>query len=135
MLIEIWERLRGYDKWIQTEAKVESSNVRETLDAESGGIAYSCEDVLIWADQQGGNQRAYFAVSDDSSLYQLISGDLFSIRYNPADPDQYYLRELLRARVRRTTTQIVVTLGFVGFCILGIWMGARQPLHSDLARS
>jgi hypothetical protein len=25
MLIEIWERLRGYDKWIQTEATVQSS--------------------------------------------------------------------------------------------------------------
>jgi hypothetical protein len=29
MLIEIWERLRGYDKWVQTEAKIESSNLEE----------------------------------------------------------------------------------------------------------
>ena len=129
MLIEIWERLRGYDKWIETEAKVESSKVRETPDAESGGIAYNCEDVLVWTDRQGENQRAYFAVPDGSPLYQLIGGETIKIRYNPAEPDQYYLRELLQARVRRSATRVIVTLVFISFCILGIWMGARQPSH------
>jgi len=129
MLIELWERLRGYNKWIETEAKVESSKVRETLDAESGGILYSCEDVLVWADQQGENQRAYFAVRDVSPLYQLIGGEAISIRYNPAEPDQYYLRELLQARVRRTVIQVAIAIGFVGFCILAIWVNARQPSH------
>jgi hypothetical protein len=129
MLIEIWERLRGYDKWIETEARVESSKVIETPDAESGGIAYSCEDVLVWADRQGENQRAYFAVPDGSPLYQFIGGETIKIRYNPAEPDEYYLRELLKIRVRRTATGVIVTLVFIGICISAIWMGARQPSH------
>ena len=29
MLIEIWERPHGYDKWVQTEAKIESSDVEK----------------------------------------------------------------------------------------------------------
>jgi len=29
MLIEIWEHLRGYDKWIQTEATIQSSDLAE----------------------------------------------------------------------------------------------------------
>jgi hypothetical protein len=31
MLIEIWERLRGYDKWIKTEATVQSSELVDRL--------------------------------------------------------------------------------------------------------
>jgi hypothetical protein len=47
MLIEIWERLRGYDKWVQTEAKVESSQVEETVHSTRYGIVYSYASGLI----------------------------------------------------------------------------------------
>jgi len=128
MLIEIWERLRGYDKWIQTEATVESSKVEETLDSESGGIAYSSGDVLVWMDQQGEHQRAYFTVPDDSPLYQLVEGATITIRFNPADPDQYYLRELLQSRIHTAVGRAIVILLFVGFFVV-CWLGVRRESH------
>jgi hypothetical protein len=42
MLIEIWERLRGYDKWIETEAKIESSKVEEEIIRNSHGAVRYC---------------------------------------------------------------------------------------------
>jgi hypothetical protein len=38
MLIELWEHLRGYDKWIQTEATIQSTDLAEV---ELGDIRYS----------------------------------------------------------------------------------------------
>jgi hypothetical protein len=126
MLIEIWERLRGYDKWIPTEAKVESSKVKETLDPESGYIAYSSGDLLVWTDQQGEHQRAYFTVPDDSPLYQLVEGATVTIRYNPADPYQYYLRELLQTRIHMAVSRAIVIFLIVGLFIVVSWLGVRR---------
>jgi hypothetical protein len=83
-LIEIWERLRGYDKWIEAQASIESSTVEETpvtdRSGQSIGFTYASGDMLAWTDQQGEKQYADFTVPDDSPLYQLVGGESVTIR-------------------------------------------------------
>ena len=87
MMIELWERLRGYDKWIEAEASVEKSRV-ETYPTRYGDTHQS-DDVLLWTDSKGERHRGYFEIDESSSLYQLIQDSKINIRYNPADPDEY----------------------------------------------
>ncbi len=104
MLIERWEKLRGYDKWIEAAATIESSKVRETAhNGRDGSVSYSYDsgDQLIWVDVQGIKHSAQFRVDDESPLYQLVGGETVEIRYNPARPESYYFRALLQSRVRR----------------------------------
>lgn len=103
MLIELWERLRGYDKWIETEARIESSQMRETPYTNRDGsvsYTYDASDMLTWLDAQGEKQYAAFTVDDLSPVYQLVGGESVTIRYNPQDPSQFYYRDLLRSRVK-----------------------------------
>jgi hypothetical protein len=104
MLIELWERLRGYDKWVQTEAKIESSDIeRKAHYGRDGSVNYSWAsgDTITWTDTRGEHQTADFKVDDESPLYQLVSGEKVKIRYNPAIPNHFYYRDLLQSKVRR----------------------------------
>lgn len=122
MLIEIWERLRGYDKWIETEAKIESSNVEKTpIEGRSGtaiGYSYASGDILTWTDRQGEKQYADFTAPDDSPLYQLIGGETVTIRYDPAHPDRFYYRDLLRTRIHTAVKATLVVILFGGLFLL-----------------
>ncbi len=132
MLIEIWERLRGYDKWVEAVAKVESSQVGETAHTQrSGNVSYTydSDDVLVWTDHQGAAQRAYFRIPDDSPLYQLVDGAAITIRYNPANPEQYYLRDLLQTRVHTTVKSVPITLLFIAVVVVAGWLRARYLMH------
>jgi hypothetical protein len=118
MLIEIWEHLRGYDKWIQTEAKIESSNLEKVEASDINGnptTISESDDKLVWTDKMGQRQSAEFCVPDDSPLYQFIGGETVTIRYNPADPGDFYYRDLMRSQVHRafkmTLIGILVTIG------------------------
>ena len=106
MLIEWWERFRGYDKWVETEATVETTRVK----TEHGryGDHETSRDVLRFIDQQGETQRLSFTVPGDSSLFQLVDGSKVNIRYNPSNPDEYYLRELLQTRIRSSARAILI---------------------------
>jgi hypothetical protein len=115
MLIEIWERLRGYDKWIQTEARVESSKVEKRKDSYGGWVA---TNVISWKDQSGETQTSGFSVPGDSPLYQLIGGETVTIRYDPAKPNEHYFRELLRSKVRTVFQTAIIVLILVGFYFL-----------------
>jgi hypothetical protein len=114
MLIEIWERLRGFDKWIETEAKIESSKVEaEAIKNSHGAVrdyVYSSGDTLTWTDAAGEKHSAGFKVPDDSPLYQLVGGETVTIRYDPARPDRYYFRELLRTQVHTAVKATAGTL-------------------------
>ena len=116
MLIEIWERLRGYDKWVETQAKIESSD--PTI-YQSRGHDYShSDDVIVWTDTAGDKHRAPFTVQVDSPLFQLVQDSKISIRYNPVDPEEFYFRELLQTRVRRvvsTTAVAALTIAAMAF--------------------
>jgi hypothetical protein len=134
MLVEIWERLRGYDKWIETQAKIESSDVdKRPLTDRYGNVidyAYSSGDTLTWTDRQGEKQYADFTVPDDSPLYQLVGGETVTIRYDPAKPDRYYFRELLRTRVHTAVKTLVAVLLFVmvfgGIVLLSVATGGHH---------
>jgi hypothetical protein len=106
MAIEIWQRLCGYRKWIRTEATILSSELTEVEVAQLPS-RYSEEqpivegvshDVLAWTDEAGQRHTGEYAVSEDSPLYQLYDGQTVTILYNPADPDEFYLRGVLRSK-------------------------------------
>jgi hypothetical protein len=122
MLIEIWERLRGYDKWVETEAKIESSNLEKTpVEGRSGTVVsylYASGDTLTWTDRQGEKQYADFTVPDDSPLYQFIGGETVTIRYDPAHPDRFYYRDLLRTRIHSAVKTTLILIFFGGLFLL-----------------
>lgn len=92
MLIELWEKIRGYDKWIRTEAKLGQSEFERTAyrRKEERLYAYRFEQCLEWVDQQGQSRSARFRVPDGSLLFPRSDGDRVVIRYDPANPENYY---------------------------------------------
>lgn len=117
-LIEMWERLRGYDRWTLADAKVRSSRVEKTAHSDrAGNVTYTWAsgDELVWTDHKGEEHSADFTVPDDSPLYQLIGGETVSIRYDPSDPDRFYFRDLLQSRVHTAVKTTVYTLLFLAF--------------------
>jgi hypothetical protein len=116
MLIDRWEKFRGYDKWIETAATVESS--KESTYKVKGGEISESSDVLMWTDEQQTRHRTSFTVSDGSPLYQLVDGSTVQIRYNPADPENYYIRGLLEERVRATGKVVAGALILIAFAIV-----------------
>jgi hypothetical protein len=122
MLIEIWERLRGYDKWVQTNAVVCRSATEQVEHQGRYGPYFTTEagDVIEWTDPTGEKQYADFNVPEGSKLFQLITGDTVDIRYNPAKPDDFYYRELLQLRVRQAagaTLAVLLVLSIYGLLI------------------
>ena len=120
MLIEILERLYGYDKWIEAEATIEST--AEVLFSRSSTIHRDnwCDHVVRWTDGSGETHRATFIAGELSPFFQLVEGTTFTIRFNPVHPGEYYHRALLRRDIRRTALVaifvLVVTLPFT--CLL-----------------
>jgi hypothetical protein len=113
MLIEFWERLRGYYKWNETEAVIESANVHREPVGERGIVFITTSaDTLVWNDQTGQRHFVKFTLSDDSPLFKLRVGDAVTIRYNPNHPDRFYLRDLLRTRVQALFLKVLV-----GICL------------------
>ncbi len=128
MLIELWERLRGYDKWTITTARFESADFRQTGHLDKNGnvsYTYASDDELVWTDVSGTKHSARFTVPDDSPLYQFIGGESVAIRYDPARPDRYYYRELLQTRLATIRKRIYWTFGLLAFFALYIWARAQ----------
>lgn len=131
MLIETWEKLRGYDKWIETKATVTSSNIETRVVSGRYGPETISEagDVITWTDQRGEQQYADFNVPPSSPLYQLISGESVSIRYNPAKPEEFYYRDLLRTRIKTVCGQILGLVAVISFLALRIWARIMARSH------
>jgi hypothetical protein len=104
MLIEIWERLRGYDKWIETEATIESSHLDEVIAGatRSGKPIYEWQgnEEISWVDKDGVQQCEPLAVSENSPVFQMYEGNPLVIRYNPDSPSDFYVREQLRYQLK-----------------------------------
>ncbi|MGA9673519.1 MAG: DUF3592 domain-containing protein [Terracidiphilus sp.] len=109
MLAEIWERLRGYDKWTATEATILSSKLVKMKperpwktghksQSPDGGWQSNC--VISWTDALSSSHKGRYWVSEGSRLFQLYDGQTVGIRYDPANPVEYYLRELSRQKAR-----------------------------------
>jgi hypothetical protein len=124
MLIEIWERLRGYDKWVEAEAKIESSDISTYYDRQ--GEHEQSSDILKWTDVQGETHTSAFTVPEDSSLYQNVAGQAIMIRYSSADPGRYYLRELLQIRMRKLVRFAVPVLLLIGLVVVWKLLGMKK---------
>jgi hypothetical protein len=106
MLTEIWERLRGYGKWVQTEATIKSSDLKNVevrfqhyLGEDETVDEWRSYCVAEWKDQRGNSHSAQYEVSEDSRLFQLYDGQTVTIHYDPENPDQHYLPGVLRSKV------------------------------------
>jgi len=124
MLVEIWERLRGYDKWIPAEARIAPvTEVRKILGPRARSMPASARraDLLLWKDREGKSHSAGFAAHKSSPLYQLIGGDTVSICYNPADPDRYYCRALSLSWAGVLTKAVLAIIGGVATFVWIFW--------------
>jgi hypothetical protein len=129
MFIELYERLLGYDKWTETTAHFEAADLQKTAHTDkAGNVSYTWAslDTIVWTDQMGAAHSASFKVPDDSPIYQMIDGDTVNIRYNPAKPDRYYYRELLKTRLLTTAKYAFLGLFFLALIGLRIWLGERK---------
>ena len=127
MLIEIWERIRGYDHWVQTNATIKSSAMEDHVYNYRGQIKHEFEsvDTLVWTDGEGNQRTAPCRVPDDSPLYQLIGGEKVTIRYNPRKPEEFYFPELLRGRLRHFLLQLAIVVLFLGVTLVGVFLFGR----------
>ena len=113
MLIEIWEWLRGYRRWNETEGVIESAEIhREPLGDRGILFITTSADTLAWHDQSGQKHSAKLVLPEKSPLFSLKEGDEVTIRYDPAYPDRFYLRELFRTRIKTLFVNILI-----GICI------------------
>ena len=109
MMIEIWERMRGYHQWTEAQAVIDSANInKEPIQGSSTLFITTSADTLAWTDQAGRQHSAKFTVPDDSPLFKRAAGETVTIRFNPADPDRFYLRDLLRTQVHAIFVKVLV---------------------------
>jgi hypothetical protein len=115
MLIELWEKLRGYDKWVEADAKIESAKLIEVkfprsddLNKSKGNpIGWKSECRISWLDQNGNEHKDSFEADEESPLYQLCEGDTFRIRFDPENPAAFHVRGLLASNVTTAWKTVV----------------------------
>lgn len=125
MLIELWERLRGYDKWADTEARVVSFDTYRRLfgaGAKTRPTSRMSSDLLTWKDGKGARRYSGFINFDTSPLYQLLDGNKITIRYDPAKPDRYYNREYFLSWLGFWAKRIAAGVIGGGFIVWRVWM-------------
>jgi len=125
MLIEVWEKFRGYDKWVNATAMIERSDVEKTpYNNRDGSVSYfyGAGDTIAWV-ADGTKHYADFNVEEGSPLFQLVGGESVAIRYNPKNPDEFYYRDLLKSRVNRFCRGVFVALVFIAILIIVLLRG------------
>jgi hypothetical protein len=115
MLIEAWERLRGYDKWVAAVATVQSTSLsRVDVGTEKSKspmpVGWESISKISWRDMNQIEHTAEFRAYEESPLYQLIEGDEVRIKYDPANPSEFYLPGLIRSRLARAWKLTLYTL-------------------------
>jgi len=130
MMTKLWERVLGYDKWIETTATFEAADVQKTPHyGRDGSVSYTYNslDKISWTDQSGSTHRADFRVPDDSPIYQLVDGNQATIRYDPAQPSRFYYPDLFRTRITIVLQRVGYAILFLVilslFIALHIWLG------------
>lgn len=122
MWLQVWEKVRGYDKWIEAEATVQTPAPRRSPDWEDVDERGWLGDILVWTDGGGNRQSADFIVPDDCTLYQKVSGDTLVIRYDPRNPGRFYLRQLHLIRIRTTVKRILIAASILGLVVMALWV-------------
>ena len=133
MLMAIWERLRGYDKWTPAEATVVFVKEEHTYPGKDGKelhYSYVTGDRLAWTDAQGEKQSAPLKPAGKDPKYQFAEGEVVSIRYNPANPEQYFFPRLSAMRVRyvisTALTVLAVAIVSVGYVFVRAMLGCSR---------
>lgn len=122
MWLAIWEKLRGYDKWPEIEATIQTPAPRRSPDSETSDESAESGDMLVWTDRSGNLQSADFIVPDDCTLYQKVSGDTVIIRYDPRNPSRFYFRQLHRIRIRSAAKRILIAASILGLIAMALWV-------------
>ena len=127
MLIQIWERLRGLNRWSPTVATIQAS-APQAIDfgkENSTPLAWQSVCKIAWRDQSGVEHTAEFEAYEESPLYQLCEGDKVEIRVNPQEPAEFYLPGLLQSKLTRAwrLAIFVVLFALVAVGILVAWYG------------
>jgi hypothetical protein len=106
MLIEWWEKLRGYGKWPETTATVVSSvpTPAGVLDGDKpaknpSATQWNSVVRIVWKDSASQSHSEQFEVGEESPLYQLCEQDMLIIRVKPGEPDEIYVRGLIGSKV------------------------------------
>jgi hypothetical protein len=107
-------KLRGIEKWPSATATVTSTEV-----VSPGGRGGKTMNVRFTFVTGSGAQKGKFFVDDNSSLYGLSDGELFTVQYNSANPSRYYCEEAssLSRTIRRTVAVVVAVFAITVFLI------------------
>jgi hypothetical protein len=137
MLIEVWERLRGYDKWTPAVATVQSSTLAGVgfgnAGKKGGGkeLVFGWQSVcrIVWQDHHCIQRSAAFEASEGSPLYQLREGDTVDIRFNPDRPAEFYLPGLLKSNLAGAWELGLCAVGviLVFIALVVAWFGPIIP--------
>jgi hypothetical protein len=124
MFVTVWEHLRGYNKWVATEATIESADrcidmeYRDPSDPPGKSrYTWKMEDTLVWSDAAGQKHQTQFTAHDDSPLFKLGVGAKLTIRCDPASPARFYSREIHKAEVHHVIMVTLAVIGVIAICI------------------
>jgi hypothetical protein len=123
MLIELWERFRGVDKWPEVRAVVKSVRswglpwigsgrpdstpsyvTRSKNDFKSMTIEYRSLDGMV-------HSRTVWLFSC-RLLFSLEPGDDFYVAYSPEDPERIYIRERTEGNIQVVIILLIFVLLF-----------------------
>ena len=107
MLIELWEKLRGYDKWVESEGKVVAASV------EKGELTSKVVCRIAWKDRMGKEHETRLDADEESPLFQLSEEDTVKIRFNPARPGEVYIPGLIESDALALRKTILLGIMFV----------------------
>ncbi len=125
MLIEIWEHLRGYHKWTEAQARVEylkEEHLYHDKDGKDLHYSYVTGERLVWTDAAGQPHYAPLKKLGDEPQYQLAEGEAETIRYNPANPDEFYCRSISELKVRYYARNTFGIIAIAAFVIGSLWV-------------
>ncbi|MES2393665.1 MAG: DUF3592 domain-containing protein [Acidobacteriota bacterium] len=125
MILELWERLRGYDKWPEATARMDRADMETRPHYDRSGnvsYTYTSSDQISWTDASSTRHSASFRVPESSPLYMLVDGNTVTIRYNPARPGHFYWRPLLQSRIATAVRGVLWTLCVFAAIALLLWL-------------
>lgn len=123
-LIEIWEWLRGYRKWTQTQAQTVFLK-EETLFHEGGkDLHYShvTGARVVWTDSDGKSHYMLLKQYGNPPKYPVAEGEVVDLRYDPANPMRCYSRRLSELKVRRVVATTLTVIAVAAFTIAYTWV-------------
>jgi hypothetical protein len=99
MLKELIAKMHGADRWPEVQAivRIVKQYVEPAVDRYDVPRPVA-EVTFAFTDAQGEHQYGAILVGESSELYDAKEDDTFSIRINPANPDQYDFPEAIRPR-------------------------------------